>query len=380
MVSIVKPNIEEVLCKPKLPKNEFFVDPRSFCIFKAESFISRTQMNYGMQSILRSPNQTEAGLEQRKGSPSPSETENLEIDSNFSKSLLANNQYDSDRKAMYKLLPQLAVIVQKSSCFEFSSNPPPPPPSCEEGPIAMANGTIQLRLREGVRIDMTLDGAVRVLNQRSMVAVALSRNSTNSALIHPNGRILQSGLKVEIVTYDGMKNNNFVRYAKMWYKGVSFTSESCALVYLVDTAATRTTSDTFADLTEDCTLSVFYGDSRRGSCFVPEAKEVIANSLYNCAEDGTELYEINGFRIVQAPDGLVRVTRHYNKGLIRTSPANGSVALTTLGIHCTASLGKNSHLFVRRNEKRLHFDGSSFIVRNAGTSAGFNENNLLIVY
>lgn len=33
-----------------------------------------------------------------------------------------------------------------------------------------------------------------------------------------------------------------------------------------------------------------------------------------------------------------------------------------------------------RNEKRMHFDGSCFIVRNAGHSAGFNENNLLIVY
>lgn len=130
-------------------------------------------------------------------------------------------------------------------------------------------------------IDMTLDKAVRVLNQRSMVAVSLSRNGTNSALIHPNGRILQSGSKVEIVTYDGMKNNNFVwvqstgnlviyiilinyiyilhsRYAKMWYKGVSFTSESCALIYLVDTAGTRTTTDTFTDLTKDYTLAVFY--------------------------------------------------------------------------------------------------------------------------
>lgn len=48
------------------------------------------------------------------------------------------------------------------------------------------------------------------------------------------------------------------RYAKMWYKGVSFTSESCALIYLVDTAGTRTTTDTFTDLTKDYTLTVFY--------------------------------------------------------------------------------------------------------------------------
>ena len=40
------------------------------------------------------------------------------------------------------------------------------------------------------------------------------------------------------------------RYAKMWYKGVSFTSEQCALVYLVDTAGTRTTTDSFSDMSQ----------------------------------------------------------------------------------------------------------------------------------
>lgn len=47
------------------------------------------------------------------------------------------------------------------------------------------------------------------------------------------------------------------RYAKMWYKGISFTSENCALIYLVDSAGTRTTTDAFSDMTKDYTLSVF---------------------------------------------------------------------------------------------------------------------------
>lgn len=47
------------------------------------------------------------------------------------------------------------------------------------------------------------------------------------------------------------------RYAKMWYKGVSFTSENCALIYLVDTAGTRTTTDSFTDMTKDYTITVF---------------------------------------------------------------------------------------------------------------------------
>lgn len=50
----------------------------------------------------------------------------------------------------------------------------------------------------------------------------------------------------------------YFRYAKMWYKGVSFTAEQCALVYLVDAAGTRTTTDTFLDMSQDFTLNVFY--------------------------------------------------------------------------------------------------------------------------
>ncbi|XP_033246738.1 uncharacterized protein LOC117187906 isoform X1 [Drosophila miranda] len=274
--------------------------------------------------------------------------------------------------------PYALAHVSSTRNFELENHTPPSCPG--SGPVAMTNGTIQLRLRDGMRIDMTLDKAVRVLNQRSMVAVALSRNCNNSALIHPNGRILQSGAKVEMVTYDGTKGNNFVRYAKMWYKGVSFTSEGCALIYLLDTAGTRTTTDTFTDLTKDYTLAVFYDDSRHGPSYMAEARDVIANSAYTCTEDGTEIYDINGFRITQATDGLVKVTRGYKKGLIRTSPGNGSATLSTPGIYCTASLGQTSHLFVRHNERRMHFDGSCFNVRNAGHSAAFNENNLLIVY
>ncbi|CAD7078019.1 unnamed protein product [Hermetia illucens] len=248
------------------------------------------------------------------------------------------------------------------------------------GPMALPNGTIQIRLRDGIRVDMTLDKAVRVVNQRSRVAISLSSNGSSSALIHPNGRVYQYGSRVEIVAYDGMKTNNYVRYAKMWYKGVSFTSENCALTYLVDAAGTRTTSDSFTDMSKDYTIAVFYNDSRHGPAYAQEATAVLQDSKFQCSEDGTEVFEINGFRISQTADGLVKITRNHNKCLIRTSPGNGSATLTTPIIHCTASLGKTSHLFVRRGERRMHFDGASFVVRNAGHSAGFDENNLLNVY
>lgn len=97
---------------------------------------------------------------------------------------------------------------------------------------------------------------------------------------------------------------------------------------------------------------------------------------------------------------LSRVVRPSHQWLIKTSSRNSSATLTTPQIHCTASLSQNSHLFVRlknestsrkvyeiikasdcrRQEKRMHFDGSNFVVRNESQSAGFDENNLLKVY
>lgn len=76
----------------------------------------------------------------------------------------------------------------------------------------------------------------------------------------------------------------------------------------------------------------------------------------------------------------IRIARNSNKYQLRTSPSNGTASLTTPFLHCTASLGQTSHLFVRRGERRMHYDGTSFIVRNAGHSAGFDDNNQLKVY
>ncbi|XP_059612731.1 uncharacterized protein LOC132259195 [Phlebotomus argentipes] len=267
---------------------------------------------------------------------------------------------------------------------------PPPPPSMIRnwnfnsprcfGAHCQPDGTILIRLREGISIEMTLDRAVRVLNNHSKVALALSNTGNSSALIHPNGRVYQYGSKVEIVAYDGMRKNSFVRFAKMWQKGVSFTSQNCALVFLVDSAGTRTTTDSFTDMSQDFTKSILYRDTRYGEEYIDEALQVLKAASWWTNEDGNDTFDVNGFRITQTADGLVRMTRTNTKSLIRTSPGNGSATLTTNFMHCTASLGQTSHLFIRRGELRMHFDGSQFVVRNAGHSAGFDDNNLLKVY
>ncbi|KAI4491325.1 hypothetical protein M0802_010258, partial [Mischocyttarus mexicanus] len=245
------------------------------------------------------------------------------------------------------------------------------------GAIATPHGTISLRLRNRIRVDMTVDRAVRVINFKNNIVLSLSCSGAVAALLHPNGRIYQYGSRVEILAHDTHGNN---KYAKMWYKGVSFTCEQCALVYLVDAAGTRTTTDSFSNMSQDFSLDVFYSGSRRESSCLQEAVTALGAAQYWMTDEGVENWIINNVRISQTPDGLVRIARNSNKYQLRTSPSNGTASLTTPFLHCTASLGQTSHLFVRRGERRMHYDGTSFIVRNAGHSAGFDDNDQLKVY
>ncbi|RZF37579.1 hypothetical protein LSTR_LSTR016065 [Laodelphax striatellus] len=92
----------------------------------------------------------------------------------------------------------------------------------------------------------------------------------------------------------------------MWYKGVSFSSAQCALIYLVDSAGTRTTTDHFSELNCDFSLPIFYNDCRYGPMHVQEAVETLKAAQYWSTDDGVENWIINNIRISQTTDGLVR--------------------------------------------------------------------------
>jgi hypothetical protein len=49
-------------------------------------------------------------------------------------------------------------------------------------------------------------------------------------------------------------------------------------------------------------------------------------------------------------------------------------------VYATASLGDESHLFVKSNDRRLHYNGKAFVIRNAGHSAGFDEKGQLRIW
>ncbi|CAH2209420.1 jg26425, partial [Pararge aegeria aegeria] len=69
------------------------------------------------------------------------------------------------------------------------------------------HGTVCMRLRDRVKVDMTIDGAVRLTNAKNNIILALSRSGASAALIHPNGRVHQYGSRVEIQARQQQGNN-----------------------------------------------------------------------------------------------------------------------------------------------------------------------------
>ncbi|XP_047364490.1 uncharacterized protein LOC124954903 isoform X3 [Vespa velutina] len=84
------------------------------------------------------------------------------------------------------------------------------------GAVATPHGTISLRLRNRIRVDMTVDRAVRVINFKNNIVLSLSCSGAAAALLHPNGRIYQYGSRVEILAHDTHGNNKLVISEKLW--------------------------------------------------------------------------------------------------------------------------------------------------------------------
>lgn len=93
----------------------------------------------------------------------------------------------------------------------------------------------------------------------------------------------------------------------MWEKGVSLTADGCALIYLVDSAGTRTTSDAVnKDYRSDNCWKIFTSNVRIGGQFFDEADAASKNYHFFTQDGGTQVFDILGFRVSQTIDGMVR--------------------------------------------------------------------------
>lgn len=259
--------------------------------------------------------------------------------------------------------------------------------------VVEEGGYISLSLRYDITVDICPNQGIRVVNNRKQITLSVSGRGTSMALVHPQGRVYQYNSRIEVQTKDQNLVRPLVKSAKMWPRGISFTSNCQALVYLVDEAGARSTSDSFHDLYyQNVADSIFnYSlmdlknsyDPSQDMSPIDRSIEALERAEYERSEDtGLDCWIFGDIVITQTQDGLVSVERRYGRELfvLKTSPSNGKARLGNSFMYVTASMGQEAHLFVKSNDRRIHYNGSAFVVRNAGHSAGFDDDNKLRIW
>jgi len=244
------------------------------------------------------------------------------------------------------------------------------------------DGYISLRLNHQVVVDIAANEAVRVRDGCNRSSMSVSACGLQMAMVHPKGRALQYGSRIEVHCQDEVS----VKNAKLYSKGTSFTANNCTLVYLVDEAGARTTTDTFHDLFENNIADTLFREACKNN---PEGavdlcSANLSNAQYWRNHMNEDCWVFGQIFIQQKADGLTSVERRSDTEFItlKASPATGKVRLGNKFACVTASLGEQSHLFVKAQERRLHYNGQNniFTVRFAGHAAGFDETGLLRLF
>ena len=124
---------------------------------------------------------------------------------------------------------------------------------------------------------MNTNMGMRLRNPVKDTAITLSDSTKQAAVIHPKGRVLVYEPRVEVQTEDDLN----VKNAKIYPRGISFTANNMALVYLLDEAGARSTSDMFHDLYATNIVDTLF----EGSWSKEESGEAIQASIRTLDED-----------------------------------------------------------------------------------------------
>ena len=202
-------------------------------------------------------------------------------------------------------------------------------------------GYISLKMSHGVVLDIGNDMSLRLSNPRHQTWLAVCATSREVAIIHPQARALVYQPRVEVQVQDAVS----VKNAKFYPSGISFTADNLALVYLLDTAGARSTSDSFHDLHgTDIVTSLF-----QERCLTQHSSAAVSCEQLDQAQywrsavslplfllphiylpftiqDDVDCWRIGDVFIQQTSDGYVMVDRQEQGGsktILRASPANG---------------------------------------------------------
>ncbi|XP_077485969.1 uncharacterized protein LOC144097057 [Amblyomma americanum] len=239
------------------------------------------------------------------------------------------------------------------------------------GPVVSSSATVSILLRHRVRVDISVEGAVRVVNFAAHCTAALGRWGDRSCLCHPCGRVVQEGDYVDMATGS--------RLAKISGRGITFTNLSRGLVYLVDASGTKSTTERFEDLNYDLPSTVFHLEPEPDIDSFNECFRIVSQARHRTATNGDEIWTVGDVLVEQTVHGDVQVSRDSGRLLVCTSPTAGSMSLTTPLIKTALSCDPRKFFFVRVGQKRLRANEAGFMVRNGCQRAGFDRRGRIVL-
>ena len=188
------------------------------------------------------------------------------------------------------------------------------------------DGYIRLKLRSNVVLDININMAIRLMNLSKESSLTISSSAKHSAIIHPKGRVLIYEPRVEVQTEDSLS----VKNAKVYPRGISFTANNMALVYLLDEAGARSTSDMFHDLYATNITDTLFEESLTKDNDIRKSVDQLDRAQYWRTETNVDCWIFDDILVKQTSDGLVIVERVLETGariVMKASPSNGKIRL-----------------------------------------------------
>ncbi|KAH6947296.1 hypothetical protein HPB50_018204 [Hyalomma asiaticum] len=239
------------------------------------------------------------------------------------------------------------------------------------GLVVTSYGNVSVMLKHCVRVDISVHGAVRVVNFPKHCSAAINSSGQISCVCHPCGRVRQEGGSVHMATG--------TRLAQISMRGVTFTAFNHALVYLVDESGTKSTTENFEILSYDIPLDVFAYEVPQGAECFDECFRIMREAELKTNRHRDDVWLVNGIRIKQTPWGDVQVSRDSGRRIIWTSPTAGTISVNTPIVKAAMSCDPRKFFFVKAGQKRLSADSEAFIVRNGSQRAGFDSRDILFL-
>ncbi|XP_077552483.1 uncharacterized protein LOC144166910 [Haemaphysalis longicornis] len=219
-----------------------------------------------------------------------------------------------------------------------------------------------------MRVDITVDYAIRVVNLARHCSAAISSWGDSCSVCHERGCAFQKRMNTDVATGPFR--------AKISGRGVTFTALNHRLAYLVDASELEPTAERIETINYDHSMRVFWSNSDREMGVFRDCVELMNRSRSHTTENGDDIWMVGGVRIKQTSRGDVQVSRGSGELVIRCS-SGGKICVATPNVKMGASWDPSNYFYAIMGQKSTRGCADGFAVKNGTQEAGFDHRGRL---